>query len=134
MELYAFSFFCCDFLNDLLQFLWLYKLCDSYVFLLAQAHLLSCIQNCLAWYKQSLLQGSKGNDDEEEEDNEDSFQCDLEEQLNSITRRMIKSELEDFELVIMFKFYLYLTVHLYITLKDVYAIPLWARLFLSIIM
>lgn len=62
------------------------------------AHLLSCIQNCLAWYKQSLLQGSKGNDDEEEEDNEDSFQSDLEEQLNSITRRMIKSELEDFEL------------------------------------
>ncbi|XP_078283323.1 Fanconi anemia group I protein [Rhinoraja longicauda] len=60
------------------------------------AHLLSCIQNCLAWYKQSILQGSNDNDDEE--DNEDSFQRDLEEQLDSITRRMIKSELEDFEL------------------------------------
>ncbi|XP_051896253.1 Fanconi anemia group I protein isoform X2 [Pristis pectinata] len=63
-------------------------------------HLLSCIQNCLAWYKQSLLQCQRvnGDDDDEEEDNEDSFQHDLEAQLDSITRRMIKSELEDFEL------------------------------------
>ncbi|XP_072889339.1 Fanconi anemia group I protein isoform X1 [Hemitrygon akajei] len=62
------------------------------------AHLLSCIQNCLAWYKQSLAHRRMGNIDEEEEDNEDSFQHDLETQLDSITRRMIKSELEDFEL------------------------------------
>ncbi|XP_078097436.1 Fanconi anemia group I protein isoform X2 [Mustelus asterias] len=59
------------------------------------AHLLCCIQNCLAWYKQSLLHCHRGDDND---DDEGSFQHDLEEQLDSITRRMIKSELEDFEL------------------------------------
>ncbi|XP_060709257.1 Fanconi anemia group I protein isoform X1 [Hemiscyllium ocellatum] len=61
------------------------------------AHLLSCIQNCLAWYKQSLSHRRHDNDIDDDDD-EDSFQHDLEEQLDSITRRMIKSELEDFEL------------------------------------
>ncbi|GCC25641.1 hypothetical protein chiPu_0004052 [Chiloscyllium punctatum] len=61
------------------------------------AHLLSCIQNCLAWYKQSLSHRRRDNDIDDDDD-EDSFQHDLEEQLDSITRRMIKSELEDFEL------------------------------------
>ncbi|XP_067827501.1 Fanconi anemia group I protein [Heptranchias perlo] len=64
------------------------------------AHLLCCIQNCLAWYKQSLLHCHRGggDGDDDDDDDEGSFQQDLEEQLDSITRRMIKSELEDFEL------------------------------------
>ncbi|NWR31006.1 FANCI protein, partial [Tachuris rubrigastra] len=61
------------------------------------AHLLCCIQHCLAWYKSTvnLCQGSE-NDDEEEEDV--GFEQNFEEMLESVTRRMIKSELEDFEL------------------------------------
>ncbi|NWI19188.1 FANCI protein, partial [Crypturellus soui] len=62
------------------------------------AHLLSCIQHCLAWYKSTvhLHQGVEDDDDEEEEDV--GFQQNFEEMLDSVTRRMIKSELEDFEL------------------------------------
>ncbi|NWX49575.1 FANCI protein, partial [Steatornis caripensis] len=61
------------------------------------AHLLCCIQHCLAWYKSTvhLCQGAEG-DDEEEEDV--GFEQNFEEMLESVTRRMIKSELEDFEL------------------------------------
>ncbi|XP_074862883.1 Fanconi anemia group I protein [Carettochelys insculpta] len=61
------------------------------------AHLLSCIQHCLAWYKSTM---HLRHEDEEEDDEDDyvGFQQDLEEMLESITRRMIKSELEDFEL------------------------------------
>ncbi|XP_048418607.2 Fanconi anemia group I protein isoform X2 [Stegostoma tigrinum] len=64
------------------------------------AHLLSCIQNCLAWSKQSLPHSRHDSDiyDNDDDDEEDSFQHDLENQLDSTTRRMIKSELEDFEL------------------------------------
>ncbi|XP_032556209.1 Fanconi anemia group I protein isoform X1 [Chiroxiphia lanceolata] len=60
------------------------------------AHLLCCIQHCLAWYKSTvnLCQGSE--DDDEEEDV--GFEQNFEEMLESVTRRMIKSELEDFEL------------------------------------
>ncbi|NWW88171.1 FANCI protein, partial [Rhynochetos jubatus] len=60
------------------------------------AHLLCCIQHCLAWYKStaSLCQGAE--DDDEEEDV--GFEQNFEEMLESVTRRMIKSELEDFEL------------------------------------
>jgi len=43
-----------------------------------------------------LCQGAE-DDDEEEEDV--GFQQNFEEMLESVTRRMIKSELEDFELV-----------------------------------
>ncbi|KAM6119201.1 LOW QUALITY PROTEIN: Fanconi anemia group I protein [Pterocles gutturalis] len=61
------------------------------------AHLLCCIQHCLAWYKSTvpLRQGAEDDDDEEEEDV--GF-ANFEEMLESVTRRMIKSELEDFEL------------------------------------
>ncbi|XP_078386115.1 Fanconi anemia group I protein isoform X2 [Cetorhinus maximus] len=62
------------------------------------AHLLCCIQNCLAWCKQSLLHCPRSDENEDDDDEEGSFQHDLEEQLDCITRRMIKSELEDFEL------------------------------------
>ncbi|NXJ04088.1 FANCI protein, partial [Odontophorus gujanensis] len=59
------------------------------------AHLLCCIQHCLAWYK-STVHLCKGAEDEEEEDV--GFEQNFEEMLESVTRRMIKSELEDFEL------------------------------------
>ncbi|KAM7102062.1 Fanconi anemia group I protein isoform 1-T1 [Ciconia maguari] len=62
------------------------------------AHLLCCIQHCLAWYKSTvhLCQGAEDDDEEEEEDV--GFEQNFEEMLESVTRRMIKSELEDFEL------------------------------------
>ncbi|NXK25875.1 FANCI protein, partial [Arenaria interpres] len=62
------------------------------------AHLLCCIQHCLAWYKSTvrLCQGAEDDDEEEEEDV--GFEQSFEEMLESVTRRMIKSELEDFEL------------------------------------
>ncbi|NXC43000.1 FANCI protein, partial [Penelope pileata] len=59
------------------------------------AHLLCCIQHCLAWYK-STAHLCQGSEDEEEEDV--GFEQNFEELLESVTRRMIKSELEDFEL------------------------------------
>ncbi|XP_059036006.1 Fanconi anemia group I protein isoform X3 [Mustela lutreola] len=56
-------------------------------------HLLCCVQHCLVWYKSRvmLLQ-------QEEEEEEEEFYQELEDMLESITSRMIKSELEDFEL------------------------------------
>lgn len=41
----------------------------------------------------------KGAEDEEEEEEDVGFEQNFEEMLESVTRRMIKSELEDFELV-----------------------------------
>ncbi|KAM6058889.1 Fanconi anemia group I protein [Chlamydotis macqueenii] len=60
------------------------------------AHLLCCIQHCLAWYKSTVHLCQGAEDDEEEE--EVGFEENFEEMLESVTRRMIKSELEDFEL------------------------------------
>ncbi|NXA06158.1 FANCI protein, partial [Sapayoa aenigma] len=59
------------------------------------AHLLCCIQHCLAWYK-GTVRVCQGAEDDEEEDV--GFEQNFEEMLESVTRRMIKSELEDFEL------------------------------------
>ncbi|KAL2300775.1 hypothetical protein Nmel_013664 [Mimus melanotis] len=59
------------------------------------AHLLCCIQHCLSWYK-STVHLCQGAEDDEEEDV--GFEQNFEEMLESVTRRMIKSELEDFEL------------------------------------
>lgn len=56
-------------------------------------HLLCCIQHCLAWYKSRVLPLQQ-----EEEEEEEGFYQDLDDMLESITSRMIKSELEDFEL------------------------------------
>ncbi|XP_075714290.1 Fanconi anemia group I protein isoform X2 [Rhinoderma darwinii] len=60
------------------------------------AHLLSSIHSCLSWYKQSssLLQ-ERGMDDDE-----DYMACqqEIDEILESITRRMTKCDLEEFEL------------------------------------
>lgn len=62
-----------------------------------QAHLLCCIQHCLAWYKSTVHLCQRAEDDDEEEDVR--FEQNFEDMLESVTRRMIKSELEDFELV-----------------------------------
>ncbi|XP_074174446.1 Fanconi anemia group I protein isoform X2 [Rhinolophus sinicus] len=55
-------------------------------------HLLCCVQHCLAWYKTSVLPL------QQEEEEEEGFYQDLDDMMESITSRMIKSELEDFEL------------------------------------
>uniref|UniRef100_A0A8D0EMI0 FA complementation group I n=1 Tax=Strix occidentalis caurina TaxID=311401 RepID=A0A8D0EMI0_STROC len=60
------------------------------------AHLLCCIQHCLAWYNSTVHLCQGAEDDDEEEDV--GFEQNFEEMLESVTRRMIKSELEDFEL------------------------------------
>ncbi|XP_065703237.1 Fanconi anemia group I protein isoform X1 [Patagioenas fasciata] len=60
------------------------------------AHLLCCIQHCLAWYKSTVHLCQQAEDDDEEEDV--GFEQNFEDMLESVTRRMIKSELEDFEL------------------------------------
>ncbi|KAM5291788.1 Fanconi anemia group I protein [Ctenodactylus gundi] len=57
-------------------------------------HLLCCVQHCLAWYKSTVLPLQQGDQEEEEE----GFYDELDDMLESITNRMIKSELEDFEL------------------------------------
>ncbi|ERE79848.1 putative Fanconi anemia group I protein like protein [Cricetulus griseus] len=57
-------------------------------------HLLSCIQHCLAWYKSRVIPLQQGDEREEEE----GLYHELDDMLESITMRMIKSELEDFEL------------------------------------
>ncbi|XP_066885979.1 Fanconi anemia group I protein isoform X4 [Kogia breviceps] len=56
--------------------------------------LLCCIQHCLAWYKSRVVPLQQ----KEEEEEEEGFYQDLDDMLESITSRMIKSELEDFEL------------------------------------
>lgn len=66
----------------------------NYYFFL-QDYLLCCIQHCLAWYKSRVMPLQQ-----EEEEEEEGFFQDLDDMLESITNRMIKSELEDFELVI----------------------------------
>ncbi|XP_012588192.1 PREDICTED: Fanconi anemia group I protein isoform X2 [Condylura cristata] len=56
-------------------------------------HLLCCVQHCLAWYKSRVMPLRH-----EEEEEDEGFYQDLDDILESITARMIKSELEDFEL------------------------------------
>ncbi|XP_032692838.1 Fanconi anemia group I protein isoform X2 [Lontra canadensis] len=56
-------------------------------------HLLCCVQHCLVWYKSRVMPLQQ-----EEEEEEEEFYQELEDMLESITNRMIKSELEDFEL------------------------------------
>uniref|UniRef100_A0A8C7KBB9 FA complementation group I n=1 Tax=Oncorhynchus kisutch TaxID=8019 RepID=A0A8C7KBB9_ONCKI len=64
------------------------------------AHLLSCTVHCLLWYqgmRRSARPNAGGSDDDDDEE-EGGFQDELQSILESITRRMIKCELEDFEL------------------------------------
>uniref|UniRef100_A0A8C5MF79 FA complementation group I n=1 Tax=Leptobrachium leishanense TaxID=445787 RepID=A0A8C5MF79_9ANUR len=60
------------------------------------AHLLCCVHHCLSWYRGSLQQ--KRNSDEDDEEEEMGCHQDLKDILESVTRRMIKCDLEDFEL------------------------------------
>ncbi|CAL1595500.1 unnamed protein product [Knipowitschia caucasica] len=65
-------------------------------------HLLSCTIHCLLWlqniHKAATGGDSDDDDDDEEEEEEEGYQAELLAVLESLTRRMIKSELEDFEL------------------------------------
>ncbi|XP_039978862.1 Fanconi anemia group I protein [Xiphias gladius] len=64
------------------------------------AHLVSCTVHCLLWL-QNMRRSANPNTDnseEEEEEEEEGYQSELQAILESMTRRMIKSELEDFEL------------------------------------
>lgn len=66
-----------------------------------QAHLVSCTVHCLLWLQNMRRStNSKADDsDDDEEEEEEGYQSELQTILESMTRRMIKSELEDFELV-----------------------------------
>ncbi|KAI4888539.1 hypothetical protein NFI96_013036 [Prochilodus magdalenae] len=59
-------------------------------------HLLSCTVHCLLWHQG--VSATTGSDDDEDDEDEGGFQDELYTMLDSVTRRMIKSELEDFEL------------------------------------
>ncbi|XP_057185886.1 Fanconi anemia group I protein isoform X2 [Triplophysa rosa] len=61
------------------------------------AHLLCCTVHCLLW-DQNIRSDGNLSDDEDDEDEEGGVQKELQAILESITKRMIKSELEDFEL------------------------------------
>ncbi|KAF4094918.1 Fanconi anemia group I protein isoform X3 [Onychostoma macrolepis] len=63
------------------------------------AHLLCCTVHCLLW-NQNIRSGGNvsDDDDDDDEDEEGGVQSELHAILESITKRMIKSELEDFEL------------------------------------
>ncbi|XP_041650949.1 Fanconi anemia group I protein [Cheilinus undulatus] len=67
------------------------------------AHLVSCTVHCLQWV-QNMRRSVRRNaeesddDDDDEEEEEEGYQSELQAILESMMRRMIKSELEDFEL------------------------------------
>ncbi|XP_039521915.1 Fanconi anemia group I protein isoform X3 [Pimephales promelas] len=61
------------------------------------AHLLCCTVHCLLW-NQNVRSGGTVSDDEDDEEEEGGVQSELHDILESMTKRMIKSELEDFEL------------------------------------
>lgn len=61
---------------------------------------MSCTVQCLLWLQntqQSANHSADDSDDDEEEG--EGYQSHLQTMLESVTRRMVKSELEDFELV-----------------------------------
>uniref|UniRef100_A0A8C3AZL7 FA complementation group I n=1 Tax=Cyclopterus lumpus TaxID=8103 RepID=A0A8C3AZL7_CYCLU len=64
------------------------------------AHLLSCTVHCLLWLQNMRRSANPNTDDSggEEEEEGEGYQSELQTILESMTRRMIKSELEDFEL------------------------------------
>ncbi|XP_010737170.3 Fanconi anemia group I protein isoform X1 [Larimichthys crocea] len=64
------------------------------------AHLVTCTVHCLLWL-QNMHRSAKSNaddSDDDDEEEEEGYQSELQTILESMTRRMIKSELEDFEL------------------------------------
>lgn len=65
-----------------------------------QAHLLSCTVHCLMWLQNTRQSANLNADDSDgDEEEEEGYRSDLHAILESMTRRMIKCELEDFELV-----------------------------------
>ncbi|XP_067090629.1 Fanconi anemia group I protein [Osmerus mordax] len=60
------------------------------------AHLLCCTAHCLLWQQSARRSAEEEEDEEDEEDG--GFRSELQNILESVTRRMVKSELEDFEL------------------------------------
>ncbi|XP_030586920.1 Fanconi anemia group I protein [Archocentrus centrarchus] len=63
------------------------------------AHLLSCTVHCLTWLQNTRQSANPNADDsDDDEEAEEGYQSELHAILESMTRRMIKSELEDFEL------------------------------------
>ncbi|XP_068579054.1 Fanconi anemia group I protein [Cebidichthys violaceus] len=64
------------------------------------AHLVSCTVHCLLWLQNMRRSANPNADDSDgdEEDEGEGYQSELQTILESMTRRMIKSELEDFEL------------------------------------
>ncbi|XP_029288870.1 Fanconi anemia group I protein isoform X3 [Cottoperca gobio] len=64
------------------------------------AHLVSCTVHCLLWLQnmRRTANPSAADSDDDEEEEEEGYESELQTILESMTRRMIKSELEDFEL------------------------------------
>uniref|UniRef100_A0AAY4B2Z3 FA complementation group I n=1 Tax=Denticeps clupeoides TaxID=299321 RepID=A0AAY4B2Z3_9TELE len=62
------------------------------------AHLLSCTVHCLLWLRNVQTGGPMAGSDDDEEEEEEGYQTELHAMLESVTRRLMKSELEDFEL------------------------------------
>ncbi|KAM6961339.1 Fanconi anemia group I protein [Aplochiton taeniatus] len=67
------------------------------------AHLLSCIVHCLLWLRSKRQSGRRDADESDDEESDGSeeeggYQAELQAILESMTKRMVKSELEDFEL------------------------------------
>ncbi|XP_054633293.1 Fanconi anemia group I protein isoform X2 [Dunckerocampus dactyliophorus] len=64
------------------------------------AHLVSCTVHCLLWLK-NMRHSTRTNgedSDEDEDEDEEGYQSELQTILESMTKRMIKCEMEDFEL------------------------------------
>lgn len=66
---------------------------------LPQGHLLSCTVHCLLWLQKLQQSASSNADDSDDEGEEGGYQSELQTIFDSMTGRMIKSEMEDFELV-----------------------------------
>ncbi|KAK2918014.1 Fanconi anemia group I protein [Channa argus] len=62
------------------------------------AHLMSCTVHCLLWLQNMHHSTNSNAGDSDDEEEEEGYQSELHTILESITRRMVKSEIEDFEL------------------------------------
>lgn len=64
-----------------------------------QGHLLSCAVHCLLWLQKTQQSANSNDDDSDDEEEDEGYQSELHAIFESMTGRMLKSELEDFELV-----------------------------------
>uniref|UniRef100_A0A3B5MUP0 FA complementation group I n=1 Tax=Xiphophorus couchianus TaxID=32473 RepID=A0A3B5MUP0_9TELE len=60
--------------------------------------ILSCSVHCLTWLQNTHQTANLNADDSDDEENDEGYKSELQTILESMTRRMIKCELEDFEL------------------------------------